>query len=152
MSTLPETNEIRKNYPMYLEGNYRWLWHSDYYDGPMTGMVEVNGKMLWAVWIDEEDWVEWESGEDDEPGEYERRSTRYYALLDLGKERTDYEEYWHELFRLCVGTHCDWEYDGVRRGEVIHNEATQKFYYGRRKADYKELDASKYPIVGWFAW
>jgi len=146
------TYKIRKNYPMYLENDFRWLWHSDYYDGPLKGMVEVSGKMLWATWIDEEEWAELVLEKDGETREYERRFFRSYAMLDLGQERTNYEVYWHELFRLCVGTHCDYDYNGVRRGKVINNSATQGFFYGRKKADYKDLNDSEYPIVGWLIW
>lgn len=143
---LPETKYILDNYPE--ENNVKWLWHSGYWDGPLSGMVIVNGAKRWAEFIDEEEWTE-QYGPDEL--DCDIMDVRFYALLKLTDEQMESEEYWHELFRLCVGTHTDYDKNGQRHLSGVKPEGDSwKFFYGRRKADYKELDLTQAKIVGWF--
>jgi len=106
---LPSMPEIKHKYKYYsCDNEVKWLWEADYYDGPIEGMVKVAGQMYWAFWIEEDD-----------------KKRRVFVMFDLGKTRTEYEEYWNELFELCVGSDCRY---------TKPESASWKFFYGRQKA------------------
>ncbi len=71
--------------------NLVMLWHENYYDGPLSGMADFNGTM---VWFDLED-------------ENEDRY-RTYNLYRLTDEERDVFCRHHKEFQEKVGTHCDY--------------------------------------------
>jgi len=147
---LPETDAIRSGYPEFKNEDVKWLWHSDYYDGPLSLMVKINDKKYWAEFIDE---IEWTEQYGPEPNDVDLHRARFFVVLDPGQERIEYEEYWHELFRTCVGTHTDYDESGTRNtGKVIPQGDSWKFFYGRYKADYEEMNLKECSIIGWFVW
>lgn len=124
--------------PEWKINDIKWLWEDDYYDGPISGMIEYHGKRYYASWFagkaqmvaaneyyKEEHEVIW----------------RVYCVYKLTRERQEYEEYWHELFELLKVDH-----------KSVDDPAL-KFFYGRQKADYEPLDLKSGKdgeVVGWF--
>lgn len=112
-----------------LTGKWRWLWHSDYYDGPLTGMVLYEGKEVWAEAAEECRHVV-EAPEDDEDHDYistcgfyrRYRITRLTAAAHAETTRR------HELFRQMVGRHCDHLPDGRRAAEFESPPGWHDFY------------------------
>lgn len=103
----------------------RLIWHSDFYDGPLSGLAEWQGQRYWFK------------------REYDSDELRLYALTP---DELAHEEAVHEAFRTHVGTHCD--YDGGQRavGEGIQPRAEwMKFYDDprwRRERRYDERPAA----------
>ncbi len=75
----------------------RMLWHSDYWDGPMTGLALVNGEKVWFHF----------DGEDPS-------GPRTFAIYRLPPDLLDLLEMWHRVFQEHVGEHCDYLEDGTR--------------------------------------
>ena len=118
----PDSDTVKKNTTKYSEANITWLFN-DWYDGEIEGMIVLNNKKYWAFWFDEDE-----------------KQRRQFIILDIGKDRINYEEYWENLSKLCFGPGGDWK------------GAANKFFWGRKKKDYKDLDITKYPVIGWFEW
>lgn len=70
------------------------LWHSDYYDGPISGIARYKGQIVWF------NCVEWEHDN--------LFFMRRYALYELTQEQIDHEIEIHNRFRRQVGRHCDY--------------------------------------------
>ncbi|KKL11819.1 hypothetical protein LCGC14_2541960 [marine sediment metagenome] len=147
---LPGTQEILDSCQELKEDELKWLWEDDYYDGPLSGMMEIKatGQKVWAFLIDECDWVEqYGPGPDD----CDRMVVRIFALYELTPEQQTIEEYWHELFKLCVGEAHSYTTAGKLISNTQHyTQASFDFFYARRKKDYKELDLTKSKLIGWF--
>jgi len=68
------------------------LWHSGYYDGPLSGIARYKGKIVWFDCVDED---------------YLFR-TRQYNLHELSQKQIDDEIYRHNRWRKQGGRHCDY--------------------------------------------
>src|SRR5271169_2893036 len=115
-----------------------WLWEDDYYDGPLSGMIEYNGKRYYAHWFDDMK-REYVDPETDEEKEY---TFRVYCVYKLTEKRQEHQEYWRWLFELLV----------EKIGYSPNNPICQ-FFYGRYKADYQPFDLRSGrdgEVVGWF--
>lgn len=100
------------------------LWHSNYYDGPLSGVAEYNGEM---VWFDCEDYGDW--GDD---------KVRSYALYRLTDEAKAVLISNHNDFREAVGHHCDHvpeQYSPF----VCKNKEKFNEYYSKNKNAHKEI-------------
>ncbi len=150
---LPETQVILDSSPKFKPDDIKWLWNTNYYDGPLEGMMEIKstGQRVWAFWIDETEWTEQCGPEQDD---HELIVVRFFGLYELTPEQQKSEEYWHELFRLCVGEHCDYEEDGKTRKNVKagYSNESFKFFYTRSDMDREKLDLTKSELIGWFEW
>ena len=102
------------------------LWHSNYYDGPLSGLAEYKDELVWFNIID------WEHDN--------VFNMRTFGLYELSDEETKYELDWHQLFCEQVGYHCNYENGNrVDRGEDFTQESMDKFYAEaekRPKRDY----------------
>jgi len=72
------------------EPDLRMLWHCDYYDGPLSGMAEYEGEMVW-----------FQCCNDPVDG------LRLFKLYRLSPEQIEAETARHESFRKHVGWHAD---------------------------------------------
>ena len=111
------------------------LWHSDYWDGPRSGMLLYQQEQCWFQLL----------AENEESQEWYRR----FAILRLSFDQLVEENRWHELFRRCVGTHTDYNHDEERIiGAVRPQECHAEFYdaYGKRLP----RDYSLCEVLGWF--
>lgn len=121
--------------PQVPSSSVRLLWHSDYYDGPLSGMCRYRGEDLWFRMFDE----------NQRHGGWHRR----FDLVRLTADELADERRWHDLFRRCVGHHCDYDEKGRRAVGMVHPSAMHAEFYdaarNRASRDYKNN-----PIVGWF--
>jgi hypothetical protein len=92
----------------------RLLWDVSYWDGPLDGVCLFRGERCWFECIDE-------------PADEERVSRRF-LIRRLTTEQLAVEEKQHELFREKVGTHCDYDENGRRAGEVKPHSTWHEFY------------------------
>lgn len=114
-----------------IKTDVRILWHSNYYDGPLSGIAEYKGeKVLFNC-----------------KKEYSTKKLydklfRAYELYRLTPEQWKEISYWHEEFRLFVGTHCDYKYDDNKEifsrsvGETTgaSHDYVMEMYYERHAA------------------
>lgn len=113
------------------------LWHSSFWDGPLSGMLLFNGERLWFEMVAEND-------DEDLRGWYRR-----FAIVRLRPEQLTEEEAWHDLFRANVGWHSDYDMDAPGRCKGLRpQEQWQAFYvpYGQRSP----LNLSRNEVVAWF--
>jgi len=106
------------------------LWHSDYYDGPISGMAEYKGKRVWFKW--HKDVFE------------PLTDMRIFNLYELSKKEIEYEEYWHQYFRDNVGHHCDYVEDQI--GDVSYTQESFDEFYAAAK-NREDRDYTKNKIV-----
>lgn len=106
--------------------NRRIEFSGDRY-GPIDGFCKWAGK---RYWFEYQQFNEGKLGKasDDSEATYESRA---YFLFEISDEHWEYLEEMHKLFRECIGTHWDYEYD--ENGERIktifqHTGREQEFY------------------------
>jgi len=100
----------------------RLLWHSNFWDGILSGMLNYNEKKYWFECIDQTVYG----------------GKRQFAVIDLTQEQLMVEEKWHQLFRDNVGTHCDYDENGQRDFGEVKPQHLHKLYYEPFKAFRKE--------------
>lgn len=105
--------------PRLEPSEFHLLWHCDFWDAPLSGMLGWAGGEFWFECIHENP---------DPDGEWFRR----YAVLRLSPEQHAEENRWHDLFRRCVGTHTDYDAQGTRPGKVLPQEKWAEFYDAHR--------------------
>lgn len=112
-----------------LTGEWRWLWHSGYYDGPLTGMVLYQGEELWAE-VAEECHHLVEAPEDDENNDFVSTCGFYrrYRATRLTAEAYAETVRRHGLFRQMVGPHCDYDENGRRTRRFESPPGWHDFY------------------------
>lgn len=107
-----------------MGGRVQMLWHSNYYDGPLSGYVELDGQP--GYWVDciSDRWDERPDSADDSctgkdgnggckeyPGNNQCCSTiwdRVFLVYKLDGEQDRIATENHALFREHVGTHTDY--------------------------------------------
>lgn len=134
--TLQETTA--DNYPTLPHiprADVTLLWHCDFNDGPITGLLAHRGERAWFQLI--EDYADCEG-----------LSYRRFLLVRLSEQQLRDEEWWHELFQQHVGTHTDYERAEGDSGTVRPQAEHAKFYdpYSKRVP----LDLSQNEVIGWF--
>jgi hypothetical protein len=115
----------------------RLLWHSDYWDGPLSGMLAYRGEECWFEAV----------AENDPAGRWCRR----FVLLRLSAGQRADEVRWHGLFREHVGHHTDYDDRGGRPvGSVHPPEKWPGFYDAYRRRTPPDYSANA--VLGWFEW
>lgn len=123
--------------PPITRTDVRLLWHFDFYDGPISGMLLFNGRRCWFQMV----------AENEEPNGWYRR----FLIVALSEEQIATEERWHELFREHVGHHTDYDAEGHRNsGTTRPREEWDHFYrpYGQREP----LDLSRNDVLAYLEW
>jgi hypothetical protein len=119
------------------------LWHDDFWDGPLSGLLLWQGERLWFQMQEQ---YEPPDDADTTPWPWYRR----YLVVRLTPEQLREEEGWHDLFRKCVGTHTDYQSNGqrVEVGAVQPKERHAEFYdaYSQRVP----MNLTMNEVVGWF--
>ena len=110
----------------------RLLWSDDWYDGPISGMAEVQGARYFFEMIDP-----------DALGEEEEH--RKYWLIELNADQLNEEEQWHELFCRKVGTHFDF----TARPALPEEQVDLAAFYGPYR-ERKTPDYGNNTFIGWF--
>ena len=113
---------------MIAPEDVRYLWVSDYYDGPLAGLCQYRGEKLWFKIR-----CRPEHGPD------------VFDLFRLTSEQLEAQERDHELFRQHVGFHWDYGDDGCHPIGQVRDKATWHLYYD---APHPELDLTMNVVVG----
>ncbi len=138
-------DEVRPLEGPQLEG-VRWLYHSGYYDGPLSGMV--NHPDVGTVWADVAQqcmcWFDDDIDRDhDSPCGWWRR----YTLIRLTPDVAAAEAERHADFRRHVGTHCDYDETGRRNVGALRPQSEWHTFYDRWRTHSVDMVGD---VVGWF--
>lgn len=84
-------------------GKPQYLWHSNYWDGPLSGVCEYKNKKCWFDCVDEMslDFL-------DEYGDEDFDRVRIFVVLELSHKEYKKLAKSHNLFRRYIGTHTDY--------------------------------------------
>lgn len=114
----------------------RLVWASGYWDGPLSGIAELDDDTLWFHFADEES--------EEDPTWYRRF---YLVRLPPGRLDTLLEE--HAAFQRHVGTHFDYGPDGARNPDGLRPRSEWSKFYDvyptEGGGDYLDCE-----VVGWF--
>lgn len=122
--------------PFIPRSAVRLLWHLDYYDGPMSGMLRYRDEELWFSTVTE-------------ARDFRSPWFRRYAIVRLTPEELAEVRSQHELFRRCVGTHTDYDENGTREvGALRPREMWEEFYDQAKGRPHRAYDRNE--CVGWF--
>jgi len=125
----------------YLRSDVKWLYHTSFYDGPISGMCRVNGEELWFQIFEECNITD----ADNNPvcGFYRR-----YLLYRLTPESSAEEQRRHAIFEEYVGTHCTYDSEGKRNLSGLKPEWMWKEFYDQQKT--WPLWEPEGEVAGWF--
>lgn len=147
-------------------GNTRLLYHLNYWDGPISGVMLWNGERCYfnqfserserIKWSDEEieDWKKHceENGREFDIDDCEDWDLyRHYKVYRTPPNvMRDIDED-HELFRRYVGVHTDYDENG-RRCLVNHLRPAKfhKLFYDRKKENHCKMDVENWEVIGEF--
>ena len=132
-------SQAYKTHPVLNKSGMKLCWHNNYWDGPISGILEYNGGRYYFDQCDEWDGVD-QSGD---------AWYRRFLLYELTKEQMDEELYFHDLFQKYVGTHTDYNNDGKRQIGATKPRELWDNYYNEEK-NRKKLDVKDNKIIGWF--
>lgn len=138
MTTLAEIQERGwyESLPQIERADVRLLWHHDFWDGPVSGMVLYRGALCWCQMVAEND---------ADAGDWYRR----FAVIRLSDEQQTEEQRWHELFREKVGRHTDYDEEGQRLiGGLEPRDQWPAFYDAYRERTPPDFSANE--VMGWF--
>lgn len=115
----------------------RLVWASGYWDGPLSGLAELDGQPVWFHFADEEN-------EDDDASWYRR-----FFLVHLPPERLAAAQAIHAAFQRHVGTHFDYDSWGQRDPSRIRPRSEWRTFYDAHPVEAQDtyLDCE---VVGWF--
>lgn len=117
----------------------KFLWHNDWWDGPLAGICECKNNKYWYMLHHEN----YKKG-----AKYWRR----FVVLELTPEQLTEEEKWHQLFVENVGAHFTCDENGQRkRGELRPYHLHHEFYdeFNKVKDDLR-VGYDKNSVVGYF--
>lgn len=109
--------------PRVPRDRVRLMWTFDFYDGPVSGLAELDGEMLWFCLAEE--------AEEAELTEWYRR----FWLVRLSSDELTRLQRCARDFEAHVGTHWSGEGDGAaghRRPESEHRKFYDKWPTGER--------------------
>jgi len=133
---------VTHNFPQASRDNVHMLWHTDYWDGPLSGLCIWNGEKYWFHNVFEE---HFEAREDHQCSQ----QNRYYCLFMLTPQELQEKEYWHGEFRKYVGNHSDYDEDGQRAG-TIHPQSEHYKFYNRYKDHVETFKPRIDRVRAWF--
>jgi len=133
-TTRPNETQI----PQIPRDRIRLRWASGYWDGPMDGLAEVDGEIVWYTFAEEsEDNHDW---------------FRRYWLVRLTPEQLAQELRRHEDFQLFVGRHFDYDENWQRHGHP-NPQSMWKGFYDKYSQDQRDPGLlSENQVIGWFEW
>ena len=113
------------------EPDLQMLWHSGYWDGPLSGMATYNGECVWFDCCDETD-----SGD------------RIFELFRLSESNKDELFRRHALFQKHVGFNCD--HDPNVYQEYSGGDNPKKYYKLQKK--FTKLDTKTGEVIAKVHW
>jgi len=152
-------------------GETRVLYHMNFWDGPISGVCLYNGKKCYFDTInevheerlmDEEEWIDYcvemvKHGYDINPDDRnEYNWYRIYAIFETPDEVMEILDENHNLFKKHVGTHCNYNWDGLRPLDISiedHKNSISQIdhskFYGVEKRS-ANLEVKKWKILEQF--
>jgi hypothetical protein len=113
----------------------RMVWHSDFWDVPISGLLLYHGEKYWFQTAGDI--------------RYSDSSGTIYLVVQLSRQQLEEEEYWHDLFRQKVGNHTDYGEYGNRTLNAQKPPNTHSEFYDAYNKRTK-LDLSTNTVIGWF--
>ncbi|GAA3915726.1 hypothetical protein [Litoribacillus peritrichatus] len=115
----------------------KWLWLNEFFDGPLQGIVEVEGKLGICCFVEESD-------NESEQGWY-----RKFVVLELSDEQIKAEQYWHNEFVKYVGDHfkCNPDSSRITVGAQKPKSEWDKFYVPYKEKYQPNFESNK--VLGW---
>lgn len=109
------------------------LYHLGYWDGPLSGICEIDGEKLYFKCVEE--WIDnnrYPTEAEDPENEFEPPWWRRFLIVRLTEQQLERIESRHKKFQRMVGLHTDYREDGTRSNyhynETINVETTAAFY------------------------
>ena len=134
-------------YPKIDKSEIQLLWHCNYWDGPITGLLKYQDKKYWfEMCKNYQHYLGLFNEEIEEIEEFEY--FRCYTIHELTSEELIEEEKRHELFRTHVGTHTDYNENGTQTGSVNSDANIQEF--NDKYKNIKPQIYNKNTVIGWF--
>ena len=136
------TPDNYRDLPQIPFADVKLLWHDNFWDGPLSGLLLWRNERLWFQMQEE---YEPPGGVEPVPWPWYRR----FLVIRLTAGQLGEEEQWHELFRRCVGTHTDYRHDETTEPATVHpKEQWAEFYDAYNRRVPPNLSANE--VVGWF--
>lgn len=116
----------------------KFLWHDNWWDGPLEGVCEYQGKRYWYHYHHEN---------------YKKTAKywRRYGVFKMTPEELAEEEKWNGLFVACVGNHFQCDENGRRNGEGVKPQHLWNEFYdafkGYERPHYEEKQDR---VIGFF--
>jgi hypothetical protein len=146
-------------------GNTRMLWHHDFWDGPITGVILWNGEYCWFNQIEEVN-IETPMSEEDKT-EYikyceqngykwdkyvfvDYESYRIYNVYRMPRTVMKAIIFNHSLFKYYVGTHTEYDNDGLRHRNLRPSFMHEVFYANRSEHKKVDLNLNTREVIGTF--
>lgn len=132
--------EYVKQLPRLLKSQVGWLWISDFWDGPLSGMVKYHGSWYWCFCFCEND------GIFKKKNKSQNTWFRRFLIVELTVEQIAGEKYWNDLFCEHVRTNTT-AYEARKDKNMEPTNNHKLFYesYSKRA----EPDYSKNEAIGW---
>jgi len=161
--TMKQLKELREE----NGGQTRLLWHENYWDGPLTGVMLWEGEKCWFETYEDDfverplteeeikDWADFLKipvEEVDEEDKIDYEPYRRYNVYRIPKETMEAIEYNHNLFRKYVGTHTDYDENGLRHHNLADYNEHHKYYNNRELHKKWEKDLDKWELIDKFEW
>ncbi len=116
----------------------RFLWHNDWWDGPLAGMCDYKGQM-YHYHCHHENYKK------------SKKYWRRYGVFKLTPEELAEELKWHQLFVEKVGDHFDCDELGHRRrSELKPYHLHHEFYDEFKKWERPRYEEKQEMAIGWF--
>lgn len=123
-------------------------WHSNYYDGMLSGVAEYENKLVWFNCIDDiRDYLYVDDDMYDKniPGfNFYRR----FLIYELSQDDIEHLTYWHNLFCKHVGNHTNYINNNRSGDPCLPSDTHHLFYEPYKMAE--PHDYCKGTPIGWF--
>jgi len=113
------------------------LWTSDWWDGPINGMLLYQNRKCWFDRFDR--------GASANP----KNTLQRYIVIELTAGQIETEEYWHAVFVEKVGSHMVPDENGIRHTDRVKPRETWAEFYDPYK-NREKADFSNNLVIGFF--
>jgi hypothetical protein len=119
--------------------NVKFLFSSNWWDGPLIGLCEYENKYYWFQTYQD---IEY----DEEKDEW---IDRIYKAYEIEPWQLSYELYWHSIFVSNVyrNAKCRTSFEEQLKNERFY---MRRDFYKKRKKEYKEINYSNNNVIGTF--
>ncbi len=142
--------------------NYRMLYHVDFYDGPLSGMMLWDGEKVWFNCVDQDHnkiYYNHEQLEEmakslkcsveelEEEDTFDIETIWTYNVYELDHETINILDYNNQLFIDNVGSYCSYDENGKRLKELKPVEQHPNYWNNKKEFN---LDLDNRKIIGQF--